>query len=256
MEELVAELSSAFLCAACRIDGRLQHVEYIGSWLKALRNDKRAIFVASAKAQQAADLLLNRSTETLINRPSLSRPDLHNPPRRAAVVRPESFAQGVHHERQLLRPPRGDQRQRPHREEGSVQLPELAVRRRTTAASRPRRQLGGPSIRRAAVPADRNRVLRRGRRHRAGRDPVARFTRCSTARTDRSSSPPASTSTPRSSAPWSRRSRCTVSVSTSTPARICPTSRRSPRLRDRRHPSRRCSRARRLRLRNCGTSNA
>ena len=63
MEELVAELASAFLCAACRIDGRLQHTEYIGSWLKALRHDKRAIFVASAKAQQAADFLLNPQSQ-------------------------------------------------------------------------------------------------------------------------------------------------------------------------------------------------
>ena len=58
MEELVAELGAAFLCASCRIDGRLQHDSYLASWLKVLRNDKRAIFVASTKAQNAADLLL------------------------------------------------------------------------------------------------------------------------------------------------------------------------------------------------------
>lgn len=58
MEELVAELGAAFLCASCRIDGRLQHDSYIASWLKVLRNDKRAIFVASTKAQNAADFLL------------------------------------------------------------------------------------------------------------------------------------------------------------------------------------------------------
>lgn len=57
-EELIAELGSAFLCAHCRIDGRLQHSAYLHSWLQVLKQDKRAIFTASAKAQQAADLLL------------------------------------------------------------------------------------------------------------------------------------------------------------------------------------------------------
>lgn len=63
-EELIAELGSAFLCAHCRIDGQLQHDSYIGNWLRVLRNDKRAIFVASAKAQNAADYLLAYCTET------------------------------------------------------------------------------------------------------------------------------------------------------------------------------------------------
>jgi antirestriction protein ArdC len=58
MEELIAELGSACLCAHCRIDGRLQHAAYLHSWLQVLKSDKRAIFTASAKAQQAADLLL------------------------------------------------------------------------------------------------------------------------------------------------------------------------------------------------------
>jgi antirestriction protein ArdC len=56
-EELIAEIGSAFLCAHCRIDGRLQHAAYIDHWLKVLRADKRAIFVASTRAQQAADYL-------------------------------------------------------------------------------------------------------------------------------------------------------------------------------------------------------
>jgi len=57
MEELIAEIGSAFLCAHCRIDGRLQHAAYLDHWLKVLRADKRAIFVASTRAQQAADYL-------------------------------------------------------------------------------------------------------------------------------------------------------------------------------------------------------
>ena len=63
IEELVAEMGSAFLCGHCRIDGRLQHAAYLHSWLQVLKADKRAIFTASAKAQQAADLLLG-SVET------------------------------------------------------------------------------------------------------------------------------------------------------------------------------------------------
>jgi antirestriction protein ArdC len=56
---LIAELGAAFLCAHCRIDGQLEHASsYIGSWLRVLRTDKRAVFVAATKAQQAADYLL------------------------------------------------------------------------------------------------------------------------------------------------------------------------------------------------------
>jgi antirestriction protein ArdC len=58
LEELIAELSSAFLAAHCRIDGQLQHANYIDSWLKVLHRDKRAIFIAASQAQKAADYLL------------------------------------------------------------------------------------------------------------------------------------------------------------------------------------------------------
>jgi len=34
---------------------RPDHAAYVASWLKVLRNDKRAIFTAAAKAQAAAD---------------------------------------------------------------------------------------------------------------------------------------------------------------------------------------------------------
>lgn len=60
VEELIAELSAAYLCAHCRIDGSLQHAAYIGSWLEVLRRDKRAVVMAAAKAQKAADYLLAR----------------------------------------------------------------------------------------------------------------------------------------------------------------------------------------------------
>jgi antirestriction protein ArdC len=57
-EELIAEMGAAFLCAHCRLDGELHHAGYLGSWLKVLRTDKRAVFVAATRAQQAADYIL------------------------------------------------------------------------------------------------------------------------------------------------------------------------------------------------------
>lgn len=61
MEELIAEMSAAFLSAHCHLEGRLQHASYIASWLDVLHRDKRAIFVAAAQAQKAADYLLERA---------------------------------------------------------------------------------------------------------------------------------------------------------------------------------------------------
>lgn len=59
MEELVAELGSAYLCADLGItpEVRDDHSAYIASWLEALKNDKRAIFSAAAHAQKAVDFL-------------------------------------------------------------------------------------------------------------------------------------------------------------------------------------------------------
>lgn len=57
-EELVAEMGAAFLCAHCGLQGRLEHASYIESWLRALRQDKRLIFTAAARAQAAADYVL------------------------------------------------------------------------------------------------------------------------------------------------------------------------------------------------------
>jgi antirestriction protein ArdC len=59
MEELVAELGAAFVCADLSMspEPRDEHAAYIGHWLKALKEDKRAIFSAAAHAQRAADYL-------------------------------------------------------------------------------------------------------------------------------------------------------------------------------------------------------
>jgi antirestriction protein ArdC len=62
-EELVAELGAAFTCAHLGLstEPREDHAQYTQSWLKVLKADSRAIFTAASKAQQAADLLVQRA---------------------------------------------------------------------------------------------------------------------------------------------------------------------------------------------------
>jgi antirestriction protein ArdC len=59
MEELVAELGSAFLSSDLELtpEVREDHAAYIHSWIKVLKNDTRAIFAAASHAQRAADFL-------------------------------------------------------------------------------------------------------------------------------------------------------------------------------------------------------
>ena len=59
LEELIAELSAAFLCSSLYLSNtpRADHAGYVASWLKVLKDDKRAIFTAASKAQQAVDWL-------------------------------------------------------------------------------------------------------------------------------------------------------------------------------------------------------
>jgi len=60
-EELIAELGSCYLCAdlgiAPELEPRPDHASYLGSWLKILADDKRAIFAAAAHAQRALAFL-------------------------------------------------------------------------------------------------------------------------------------------------------------------------------------------------------
>ncbi|WP_448192842.1 ArdC family protein [Azospirillum sp. sgz301742] len=58
VEELVAEIASAFLCAALGIVPTVRHADYIGAWLDVLRNDDHAIIRAASQASKAADYLL------------------------------------------------------------------------------------------------------------------------------------------------------------------------------------------------------
>ncbi len=57
-EELVAEMGAAFLCASVGIPYATRHSNYIGDWIQVLKDHKRAIFTAAAKAQAAMDFIL------------------------------------------------------------------------------------------------------------------------------------------------------------------------------------------------------
>jgi antirestriction protein ArdC len=57
-EELIAEISSAFVCAALGIVPTVRHADYIAGWLDLLRDDNRAIVRAASAASKTADYLL------------------------------------------------------------------------------------------------------------------------------------------------------------------------------------------------------
>ncbi len=63
-EELITEVTAAFLCAHLDIKGELRHAGYVQDWISLLREDKRAIFTAASKASQAADHLRSYSEAT------------------------------------------------------------------------------------------------------------------------------------------------------------------------------------------------
>jgi antirestriction protein ArdC len=74
MEELVAELGAAFLCADLGItdEPRADHAQYIASWLSVLKADKKAIFTAASRASAAAAFLANFKTGSLPSPPFAS----------------------------------------------------------------------------------------------------------------------------------------------------------------------------------------
>jgi antirestriction protein ArdC len=65
VEELVAELGAAFLCADLELalEPREDHASYIATWLKVLAADNRAVFTAAAHAQRAAEFINSKATE-------------------------------------------------------------------------------------------------------------------------------------------------------------------------------------------------
>lgn len=67
MEELVAELGAAFLCADLEVTNlpRQDHAQYIGEWYTLLTFDKKAVFFAASRASAAATYLAQRVIERL-----------------------------------------------------------------------------------------------------------------------------------------------------------------------------------------------
>ncbi len=65
VEELVAELGAAFLCADLELalEPREDHASYIATWLKVLATDNRAVFTAATHAQRAAEFINCKATE-------------------------------------------------------------------------------------------------------------------------------------------------------------------------------------------------
>ena len=66
LEEIVAEMAAAFLCAEAGISPAVIENEtaYIQGWLIKLREDRKFVVHAAAKAQKAANFILGRSSET------------------------------------------------------------------------------------------------------------------------------------------------------------------------------------------------
>jgi antirestriction protein ArdC len=62
-EELIAELTSAYLCASNGIDNTLENsTAYIQNWLKALKDDKSMLLRASGKATAAVEYILGKQS--------------------------------------------------------------------------------------------------------------------------------------------------------------------------------------------------
>jgi antirestriction protein ArdC len=70
-EELIAELTSAFLSATLGVDSSLEnHASYIASWRELLKADPRAVFTAASKAQAASDFILAKIRPAETEEPS------------------------------------------------------------------------------------------------------------------------------------------------------------------------------------------
>lgn len=58
MEELVAELAAAQICAVQGVPPTTRHAAYLQSWISIMKADKRAIFTAASHASRAVEFLL------------------------------------------------------------------------------------------------------------------------------------------------------------------------------------------------------
>lgn len=77
-EELVAELSAAYLCAGLEITNapRIDHAQYIANWLEVLKGDTKAIFTAASLATKAVDYLYSLQPDDDPDVDAAARPDV------------------------------------------------------------------------------------------------------------------------------------------------------------------------------------
>ncbi len=77
-EELVAELSAAYLCAGLEITNapRIDHAQYIANWLEVLKGDTKAIFTAASFATKAVDYLYSLQPDDDPDVVASARPDV------------------------------------------------------------------------------------------------------------------------------------------------------------------------------------
>ena len=87
-EEVVAELGSAFLCAALSIVPTVRHADYIGAWIDTMREDNRAIIRAASAASKAADYLLAFRDQNLDVPDPVTAASALRTPEPAATVQP------------------------------------------------------------------------------------------------------------------------------------------------------------------------
>jgi antirestriction protein ArdC len=66
-EELIAEMSSAFLCGVAGISPAVvsNSAAYLQSWISRLRGDSRLLISAASAAQKAADYILGRKEQLM-----------------------------------------------------------------------------------------------------------------------------------------------------------------------------------------------
>lgn len=71
-EELVAELTAAFVCGAqgfASLERGDDHAAYLGNWIRVLKNDSKAFVTAASAAQKAADFILSSLADAKAGEP-------------------------------------------------------------------------------------------------------------------------------------------------------------------------------------------
>lgn len=95
-EELIAELSAAYLCAGLEITNtpRPDHAQYIANWLEVLKGDTKAIFTAASMATRAVDYLYGLQPKTEPD-PKIDRGSGERPVRPDVDVSPDDAGRVV-----------------------------------------------------------------------------------------------------------------------------------------------------------------